>query len=415
MKTTVPIVLFLCFSTVLFADEINYENQRESSSRFINTENESEIKRLYDQTSNFEILKEISKDKSINFCASKFIQSIKNKLYLLDPKEIETAILGLRINDSLDDISTNILLKTNAMTTALPSIIVKNDLNDEEEKRSLEIFRSNLKSLKDDSQCIEDSYRALVKSLIKEMPKFYKNLKHINNIAYKNNLINKKQFKILEVLRANKVYEWPLTLSEYGNTLMSLAKAFPSRSKDSSVLVSKVSIKQKKSLRQNLFERYNSTQIMIMAKIIADLKRRLDSNDVSIIIDYQDHDSEIIALSPMEKFRFMLKLLRRELAQLNNGSLMNGQNANYLDLIAASYEVGKIQSSEIEQLASLQEIWDPSRSPKEKVMFWVRTFGNPASVLLPPPFGFVSMLALMLIDQQISEAPVNHDLDFILF
>ena len=71
--------------------------------------------------------------------------------------------------------------------------------------------------------------------------------------------------------------------------------------------------------------------------------------------------------------------------------------------------------SEIEQLASLQEIWNPSKTTKEKVMYWVKTFGGVASVLLPPPFGFVSVMAIMLIDQSIKDAPVDRDPDFNLF
>jgi hypothetical protein len=133
---------------------------------------------------------------------------------------------------------------------------------------------------------------------------------------------------------------------------------------------------------------------------------------VTIHINYVNQDSEIINLSPMEKFRFILKLLRKELATINNSSMLNGQRASYSDIITAAYEVGYISSQEIEAFASLEDIWNPKKTTKEKVMTWIKLFGGVSAVLLPPPFGFLSVLVIMLIDQQVSEAPVDPDSDF---
>ena len=92
----------------------------------------------------------------------------------------------------------------------------------------------------------------------------------------------------------------------------------------------------------SLYNKFDSTQIILLANIVKGLKTRLESKDVTININYVDRPTEIIELTPMEKFRFILKLLRKEMADLNNSSLLQGRNANYLDLITAAYEVGYI-------------------------------------------------------------------------
>ena len=417
------ILIPLCLYTILnpisaleapsIALENPYINMRESSSVLINRINEDDIKKKYKGTWAIKTLRGIISNQQINRCATKVVSAIQGQLNLKNDSDIKEAVLGMRMDDSIDDIAAGILIKATKIDSIIRHPIAANDLTAEQENNALEILRKEIGATQNKSACAEDAYRAVVSKLLAGSLKFKKNLKHINKLGLDHKIINFKTFTEFEKMRAQKVHEWPITLNNYASSLESLAKRFPERTKDSSPTVTNGGkFFNKTSLRQNLHEKYNSTQIILLANVVKDLKRRLDSKEISIHINYVDQESEIINLSPMEKFRFILKLLRKELAILNNGSLLNGRPANYIDIITASYEIGTISSLEIEQLASLEEVWNPKKTTKEKVTFWVKTFGGATAMFLPPPFGFVSVLAIMVIDQQISEAPVDRDADF---
>jgi hypothetical protein len=391
-----------------------YHNLRESASELISEQKGIEITGRYKDSTAMEQLKSIITDRSVNRCATKTVSSIKLKLGLEQQKDVEEAILALRLNDELDDISAGLLIKASKLNSTLSHPIAHNDLQAEEETRALEIYKKEFSSLNMKTACLEEAYRSVVSELLSGSLKFKKNLKHINKLAFEKNIIDAQTFKNFELMRINKVHEWPITLATYATNIEVLSKHFPERKKEGSEVVTKNGKwwKNKSSLRQHLHERYNSTQIILLANIVRDMKKRLDSKNISVHIDYEEGQKEIINFSPMEKFRFILKFLRKELATINNGSILGGNQASYIEIISAAYEVGYITTNEIQQLAALEEIWNPKLSTKEKVMFWVKTFGGIASVFLPPPFGFVSVLAIMLIDQQVKEAPVNRDSDY---
>lgn len=419
---TILLIATLCSSLTLnlLAGEIEaflpsdspYRNLREGNSHLITSTKEDDVARLYKDTKAIESLRRIINDKTINRCATKVVSAIQKELNLSGENETELAILGLRLDESIDDVAAGILIKA-ADTNFVAHAIAKNDLTAEEETKAMEIYKGKVADLQNKTLCIEDSFRTLVGKLAEGSYKFPKNLKHINRLALDKNIIKESDFKILERLRAKKVHEWPITLNTYRTNLDAIAKNFPGRKKESSKLVTDAGrFKNKTALRQGLYERFNAAQITMLANVVKSLKKRLDSKDVTIHINYVDQESEIISLSPMEKFRFILKLLRKELALINNSTVIGGKRATYIDIITAAYEVGYISSDEIEQFAALEDIWNPKKTTKEKVMTWVKLFGGVASVLLPPPFGFLSVMAIMLIDQQVSEAPVDPDADF---
>lgn len=395
----------------LNAGDSPYKNLREGKSHLITKFKLDDVRSRYKDTEDLLILRQIINDKNINRCATKVVAAIQNKLGLYSEEEVELAVLGLRLDESIDDVAAGILIK--ASNSKLSNSLARNDLTTEEESKAMEIYKTKVADLQNKNLCIEDTFREVVGKLAVSSNKYLKSLKHLNKLALNKKIIKADDFKVIEKMRVLKVHEWPLTLNNYRSNLDYIAKAFPNRVKESSQVVTDAArFRSKSSLRQSLHEKFNGTQIIMLANVVKSLKKRLDSTDVTIHINYVDEQSEIISLSPMEKFRFILKLLRKELATLNNGTLLNGQRANYIDIITAAYEVGYISSVEIEQFAGLEDIWNPKKTTKEKVMTWVKMFGGLSAVFLPPPFGFLSVMAIMLIDQQVSEAPINTDSDF---
>ena len=385
-----------------------YSNLREGKSQYINRLNANEVKSSYEDIVKLGLLREVINDNKINGCASKLIPALES----IDSNDVKNSILSLRLDNAIDDVVVGLLFRSLDMSSELSMPKQAEDLSENDLAIIKNIYNSHVKKFQDENQCPEDAYRSLYFSIATHSKLFARQFKRINKYAYKNNLISKEIFEKIEYFRVRKVHLWPSTLQEYKNNLMALAQAFPNRVKEETVFVTDSKFGNKISLRQSLHARFSSTQIILISDVMKNLRKRLDAESVTISINYSNNESDVINLSPMEKFRLTIKLLRKEMAMLNNSNLLGGNYVTYSDVIAASYEVGYISSSEIEALAGLEEIWNPKKTKKEKVMFWAKTFGEIASVALPPPYGFISLMVIMIIDQQVADPKADPNADY---
>lgn len=420
MKTTFITIFLSCsLLTNLFAQEISelskvspFENLREGNSQYIDAEVSSQIKSYYQNSHEMEKLVEIISDNTINSCASSVIDRISKDLSIYNDSERKNAILGLRLNNSIDDVATSILLKANNRDFIAHSLKIRK-LTSSQETKAIAVFKELKKDIKNPALCPDDTYRLIVSDLFTADKDLVERLKVINSEARNQGIISQKEFKKFEELRINKVYEWSLTLGEYKKSLISLNKMAPNRKAERSNLVTDKKVtKGKYSLRQSLYHKYDATQIYILANMVKSFNKRMEAKDVSVHIEYDQGPTEVIGLSPMETFRFILKLLRKELAELNNSSILKGKPATYLEIITAAYEVGYISEKDMEAFANLEEIWNPKTTTKQKVMYWVKFFGGIGALFIPNPISFLSVMAIMLIDQQLQDPKVNTDADF---
>jgi hypothetical protein len=422
-------IIFCSFVATLQADEgellntdlqLNssgiYKNIRESKSRYINKHNRDEVLDAFNDSAQISIVNKIINNPRVNFCASKIITEMKSAINFKSKKDLELAILSARFGDNIDDVVVSLLLRAispnNKFKLKINPPKQAEEISEEDEKIALKLYESKMKELRNEKACPEDTYRALYVSVASHSNLFNRQFKKINRIALSKQVITEEEFNQIETFRSDNVHQWQTTLAEYRSNLISLREAYPNRVKEEAVLVTDVKFRQENSIRQSLHARFNSTQIILISEVMTNLRKRLDSESVTISFNYADKDSEIMTLTPMEKFRLIIKILRKEMSVLNNSRLLSGQRVSYSDVIAASYEVGFIGSLEIEQLASLEEIWNPKKTKKEKVMFWVKTFGQASAVLLPPPYGFLSVLAIMIIDQQLADPKADPNADY---
>ena len=100
----------------------------------------------------------------------------------------------------------------------------------------------------------------------------------------------------------------------------------------------------------------------------------------------------------MERFRYAIKAYRKEVARLTLNTYFNGRAPEHLDVIVAAYELGIIPESEVRELAGLKDIWDPKKTFWEKAGIWVKTFGSVATIVIPPPYGFIPALIIVAIE-----------------
>ena len=165
--------------------------------------------------------------------------------------------------------------------------------------------------------------------------------------------------------------------------------------------------KLKLSHRQKLFQNYSDIQIMLMGNMIKQLKADIVSPKMEILI-YEDQDTvaRVITLSPGQRFCSATNFLRSDMANLALNSYFNGRSPDYLDLITASYELGIIPASEVDTIAGIQDIWNPKKTFWDKAGVWVRTLSSVATIVIPPPYGFLPALGIVVI-----EATTKKDVD----
>jgi hypothetical protein len=311
-------------------------------------------------------------------------------------------LLYLRSQNKFDDTTAQILLFNNeTLNTKIYLPKRQNDLfypSQSTVENALKVFADFEKRSK--NLCFDEAYRTLHGDILK----FQKNLKkyHFEAIfveAYKQKLISNDTYYRLEQARVNELENFSLTLKTHYRKVRSIRNQFPLRDlEERSAFVTQKTDNFKMSRRQKLFEQYSDLQIMLMANVIKKLRTRLEAPKAEILIYDRSNGVETITLDPMERFRLAIKLLRKEMTLLSTNTYFGGRTPDYMDLMVAAYETGIIPASELEELAGLQDIWNPKKTFWEKAQLWIRTFSTVATIALPPPYGFIPALAVVVIE-----------------
>lgn len=410
----------------LFASEsVSLRNDREGSSFYSSRADKRAISKALRRMDSTQILRafdETLRQQDINkLCSFDFNAALQEKLKAVEPdfQELDGAILYLRSQDEIDDTVTKILLKAH--------IVISTDLllpKRREELRlparkvveeALIVLKSADRKLS--STCLEESYRSVYGDILK----FNKELSssHLEAIfveAYEQKVISYQTYLLLEKARINDLETSGLTLKAYYRKIKSLRTQFPLRdSFERSAFVTEQVDKVKVSRRQRLLESYTDLQIMLMANVIKKLRTRLESPRAEILIYDRSNGVETIELEPMERFRLAIKLLRKENSLLALNTYFAGRAPDYMDLMTAAYEVGIIPASELEEVAGLEEIWNPTKSFWEKASVWVRTLSSVATVTIPPPYGFIPALAVVVIEMTAGKKDNNSNDPTVLF
>jgi hypothetical protein len=342
---------------------------------------------------------------------------------------LKNAFIFARYNNAIDDVVLRNLLHINKkykeFKTKTPKE-TKKELTKEQHaayKRNSKLFPTGK------GPCLSDRWNLIYKGLKKSYPKKKRvssaKLKKFNKLALLSEVIEPELFNDLEKARQLEFHKLDLTISNYIKKKKSLRAQFNVDPLDLSEITTKKSYRdKKKTLRMQLYDNFDFMQISLMSSLISNMRKRLDSANVQINVNYYPVDgkpipSEIIELEPMEKYRFILKIFQKELNKLNEMSFFDGRKATFLDVLLAGFETGQVPAMEMTELEKLDDIWNPQKTRGEKIMFWVRSFGSVGAILLPPPYGFVAVLAISIIEASVqaskNKKQQNKDKDYSLF
>ncbi len=415
---------FIAFSA-LAAGPVDFTNDREGASLYSGRSEKRAISKAIKEIDPHEIIQAFkgTEEELIpgKMCSFKVNEDLSQKLKRVNPKfnQLEGAILYLREQNEIDDSVTRMLL-TSLKITQTNLYLPKNseDLHLPKEN----IVESALKSLENfekklETNCLDEAYSMLFSELMKLDPKLKSfHFEALFVEAYEKSVISYETYLLLEKSRNNELEKIQLSLNNYFRKIRTLRTQFPLRDPlEKSNFVSTKAEKLKITRRQQLLENYSDLQIMMMANVIKKLRERLESPRAEILIYDRQNGVETITLEPMERFRLAIKLLRKEMALLSLNSYFAGRTPSYIDLMVSSYEVGIIPASELEEVASLEEIWNPKKTFWQKAQVWVRTLSSVATIAIPPPYGFIPALALVVIEMTAGKKEDNSNDPTVLF
>lgn len=402
-----PLVLMLFAWPALAQNSLSFVNDREGESVYASATSRNQINVvLRDFTPNeiagaFRLsLNEFPTQKLCSFDINKRVQE---KLLKLQPK-FETypgVIHYMRTFNEIDDVVAGLLLKAYEISNT--QLVPKSEvliLPAKKVKDSALKVIANFEKQFLSQACLDEAYRSLYQELLKVDKTMRAD--HIEGLyaeAFKAKKISASVYKTLEQARMGQLESAPLTIRSYLQKKKSLRTQYPLRDpKEQSKFVSTKLDGTKLSRRQYLLQNYTDIQIMLMSGLVKKLRFNLEARSMNIVIHGKDGTTQTEILEPMERFRYSIKQLRKDMANLALNTFFNGRSPSYMDLMIASYEVGLIPATELEEVASIEEIWNPKKTFWEKASVWVRSFSTVATLVIPPPYGFVPALVVVAIE-----------------
>lgn len=420
------LLLLIIFINISFASEgVDLSNDREGISIYSGRSEKKAISNALKEIGDSQIIDVFNEtEKELvpgKLCSFKINQSLEEKFKRINPKfkDMEGVLFYLRQENEIDDVVTRILLSSLEVSeTNLYLPKNRDDLFLPDSKvveGALKILEGYEKKI--EISCLDELYPMLFSEMLKLNPKMKSyHLEALFVEAYEQKIISYNSYLKLERARKNELEKKQFNLNSYFRKIRSLRTQYPLRdSTEKSNFITLKADKLKITRRQRLFEEYSELQIIMMADVIRKLRTRLESPKAEILIYDRQNGVETITLEPMERFRLAIKLLRKEMSLLSLNTYFAGRTPSYMDLMISSYEVGIIPASELQEVAELEDIWNPKKTFWQKAQVWVRTLSSVATIALPPPYGFIPALALVVIEMTAGKKDDNTNDPTVLF
>lgn len=402
------------------AGGLSFENDREGKSYFASSLNEKNEKKALSKLSSSDILKSFQSvlltTSEEGLCSFEINSKFQSELTKKNPQfsAYAGALYHLRSLNQIDDAVFKNLLDAYEIQTARMKFSSTDDRDifviDSEALEKvfnlLQVFQKEGQSKK----CFDEAYSELYSDISKIKKLSQADLQTVYLEANKRGVIDGALLAKLSLSAEKGIESQGNYLKKYYKTLSRLRGYYPLPSaQEKSDFVTKASNVKGMSRRQQLLRNFNEFQIITMGSIIKKLKARLESPKVEILVYDKTQVQEVVTLEPMERFRFAVKLLRKEMTMLQLNSTFEGRGASYLDLMTAAYEIGIIPASELDEVAGLEDIWNPKKTFWQKADIWVRSFSNMLSLVIPPPYGFIPTLALVVIEATVGKDTNKQD------
>jgi len=360
------VIAILGFRTVFndYTFDINFlANNKESVSKFIKAKEERSISRWmnnFDPNENLsarssQTLSSVMAEVKVRnaFCdvgLPRLIrqQAIKDGL-IINYEDFEGFVGYLRKSNLIDDLFYKNILASEELDKSLsknelhnrPLFPPVNRITDQTKDVDLKTVYAGFSSFPDDVySCSLGRYKTLALGLTwKDKKERDRLLNKLNYRAYEQKIISLSTYNKLETFREKKALDWPIHLKNYIDVVFNAKDKLSPTGKpvnDPSVYSTKYAErKERLTQRGRLYRNFDSTQVMMLSDIIMKTAKRMDSRRVSIEFQYEegpDSEIETYVLSPMERYRLSIKMLRKDMGEIMRSELFRNTTVEYEDL-----------------------------------------------------------------------------------
>lgn len=408
-------------------------NNKESVSKFIGGQERRSIERWLSASASRETILAKSKASLSStlkifknrdaYCDVGFTRLLKGEAVrsglVVDQKDFRAYTAYLRETNLIDDILYKNLIASEKLNLALensndnrPLVPVINRNSDSTKDIDLKELYADFQKWPDEvSSCSVGRFFRLSASLTwKNKRQRDSLLNKLNYLAFEQKIISLETYNKLEIIKAHKAIDWTVNVFKYldivANAKDKLSPTGKPEVDPSEYSTKYADRKAKLTHRGRLYKNFDSTQVMMLADIILKTSKRMDAHYVAINFQYEDRpDSEVetYVLSPMERYRLSIKLLRKDMGEVMRSDLFKNSPVAYEDLVTAAYETGLIRSEELGLILKFEEFWNP-KDPKWKIYanFAFSILGT-AAIYLPPPWNIVGAIALIVTQVQVNK------------
>lgn len=426
------------------------KNNKEAQSVFITKKDKHKLlekypnQELYKKLENLFYASVVKFDQDSNHrCELNLISYFRDALESneLDLANINDYLKLLLINQSIDDILYEFTIGINKDINELNEIDIKytkskkrnksykkdklvsnNDLN--------ELYQPFIGSWPDEKNtCLYQEFNYIISNLKDKQSKKEKKLNYkkkiklmgkLNEASFKSGLITKGAYKKLEYLRKKSfITERMIRLDDYFYIILNAKDKMASGTQQYEIIniedendfsTEKMRRFSKLTRRKKLYNKYDPTQIIMLAKVFENASRRagvdpdIESQAPYIAQEYSYLDDngksvtkvEKIILDPQSQYNWARRMMRTEISNLEMMDAFYGKKVFFNEVIMAAFETGYITIEDISYAVQYDDLWNPSKSKFERIIGYIFRATSIATFFLPPPYNIFVPLGISI-------------------
>ncbi|MBD66484.1 MAG: hypothetical protein CME62_14830 [Halobacteriovoraceae bacterium] len=260
-----------------------------------------------------------------------------------------------------------------------------------------------------------------------------KSLKYLNELAYKEFLIDYGTYLKLEYMRDNDDYnDSYISLENYFEVIFKAKNKLITNDRltqdaktlemtQSQFSTEAVSRYNKLTKRKDLYEKYSATEIMMLAQVLVKASRRMgvdpdvEASAPVIIQEFsftnamgeRENYVERLTLDPQSQYNLARKRMRKDILDLQAMDQFYKRTIYYDEIVMAAYETGYLSFEDIEYAVQYDDLWNPEKSRFEKIKDFIFDVAGYATFFAPPPFNVLATLGLSITEGVIDSKNVR--------
>lgn len=381
---------------------------------------------------------------------SKFKANLAKDNFDSSKESINNYLKQLRMDNHIDDIYLEILLNLNTDYHSLRELNSKKKVGFRalKKKSSIGILEANeTKSLYRDFSNVEKDIKCIYSrfSILKYSTKLpnkqmlttkdrLETMRITNLAALKQEVITRDTFNAIEYLRKKSfITKRKIRLRDYYDIVFGAKNKMKTRNSEYSVTdinleeekfsTRKLRWYKKLTRRTKLYQKYDVTQIILMAQVLQKASRRMGTDpDVtanasvitqSFVMTNPDGTTENyvekIELDAQSQYNLARKRMRKDIHDLQMMTTFLEKEIFYEEVVMAAFETGYVTIEDIDYVLKYDDLWNPSMTRFERITGYIFRFTGLSLFFVPPPFNVAATIGLTIVQGIVRKKSITGD------